>query len=300
MKSFFCRNFISYASLVLYYGVTLLTNQAAGRPSNGPPAAETPISFDEFRRVLDANPFQYSIEFGALFDGDELYRLEGDLRPDCRATIMAYTRMVLNWTSYPDFNFGLILNNLVDSKEPQHPFESICQTVQVQINKTSKVGDFVRLKETLKASSWTKPKYYFDKLLETGQDMEAAVGTILRIHGVAKITANGEFFKVRHSQRAYTKEAHVLARSVETVANKGKYRAQIQRIYDQVLEEMTEVIGGYRSRLDLELKGYQVYSFTPTMLQLLQKRLEEDPDLKLELENAKKLVQATLQHNYSF
>ncbi|KAK7579786.1 hypothetical protein V9T40_000415 [Parthenolecanium corni] len=257
----------------------------------------TLITFSEFLRVLRQNPIQYSLEMGALVDGDELYSLEGDLSTDCKATIMAYTRMILNWTSYPDIFFSWTLNNLRESRETKHPFESVCVLVEGQINRTSKVGDFVRLKESLIPKITAKSKYYFDKLLETDEDMERVSNKIFRITGVAKMLVNEEFRKQRYSQTAYTKEAHIFAKSLEVVASRGKYKAHIQNIFNQVLKKMTEVVGQITSMRDLVLQGHRTYTFTPSMLQLLQKHVEEDPDLKLELENARKLVMATLKYS---
>lgn len=255
----------------------------------------TPITFNEFLRVLHKNPIQYSFEMGALIDGDELYSLEGDLSLDCKVTIMAYSRMVLNWTSYPDIFFSLTLNNLRESREAKHPFESVCLLVEGQINRTTRVADFMQLKKSLKSMITVEPnKYHFDKLLETDEDIERATNKIFRIAGVAKMLASEEFRKQRYSNTAYTREAHIFAKSVEIVANRGKYKAQIQKIFDEVLKESTQVISQITSMRDFVVKGYLMNTFTPSLLQLLHKRLEEYPVLKPELERAKKLVEATL------
>lgn len=297
MALFFVRNFFRFAILVLQFEVTLMTIKATVAYPSGTTSkvSRTPIAFKEFLRVLHKNPIQYSFEMGALVDGDELYSLDGDLSLDCKVTIMAYARMVLNWTSYPDIFFSLTLNNSRESREAKHPFESVCLLVEGQINRTTRVGDFMQLKKSLKSKISVEPnKYYFDKLLETDEDIERATNKIFHIAGVAKMLASEEFRKQRYSHTAYTREAHIFAKSVEVVANKSKYKAHIQNIFDAVLEELTQVIGQITSMRDLVVKGYLTHTFTPLLLQLLQKRLEEDPNLKSELERAKKLVEATL------
>lgn len=185
----------------------------------------------------------------------------------------------------------LMRHDMENSNRSEHPVEFLCNRVKTLIGESPQlitVFNNARSALTPPAKQDDRPPYSATLNADLPK-MGATVKRWSHVPQLAKALINAGFRDQGDLKKAYTIRHHLLEKSIISLAKVENYEAQIQGLYEKVVDRSLPQVVTYTRTRPLTLSDYRTFLFLPRMMKQLYKYITDNASLLREVNKIAKI-----------